>query len=741
MNRKRLFLCALLLVLIFKTGTGLAQFNADFSGEPRSGAAPLEVTFTDQSTGTVANWSWSFPGGSPPSATGQGPHSVTYNSHGTYSVTLNITGPVGTGWSDSETKSDYITVLEPLPDVDLGDAPDDENHHYATLLANNGAYHVIQDGISLGKTIDAETDGQPHPEALGDDMEGADEDGVVMSRVVIGDTARFKVTVVGDGYLNAWIDMNRDGDWDDPGEQVFYSHPLNYGIHTLAAKITETAQPGTTFTRFRFSTEEGLPYYGPAPDGEVEDYMVPVLTNREAFLQDSLILADLYNSTNGDYWTDNTNWLTGPVSTWYGVQVDLGRVTELEMYDNNLEGPIPPEIWTLTKLRSLSFGNDRFDDFRFPAEIGNLVDLESLDFSCSSRIFGEIPLEIGNLTKLTRLHLVDLVYVTGPIPVEIGNLTNLEDLSISATGVYGTIPPEIGNLTKLTELELDFNQLSGPVPDELSNLTALEILRISWNDFEGAIPAALAGFANIEIVDIHNNRFTDLPDLSACPNLFSLGVEENKLTFEDIEPNIGILYFDYAPQDSVGTEVDTTVNEGSRLELSGWVGGTANEYLWFKDGAELWKENSCELIFDPVEMSDEGTYLCRITNTIATDLTLWTRPVHVHVLSKSGIQDVADAIPERFALLQNYPNPFNPVTTIEYCLPLSAEVILTIYDLRGQIVKQIRKGKVQAGYHSVVWDTKDHQSVTVPSGIYFYRIEAGSGDEMFTAVRKMVLMR
>jgi len=85
--------------------------TAEFSGSPRSDCAPLTVVFTDLSTGATS-WSWIFTGGNPPSVTGEGPHTVTYNSPGTYTVSLNVTNACG---SDTETKTGYITAEDCAP--------------------------------------------------------------------------------------------------------------------------------------------------------------------------------------------------------------------------------------------------------------------------------------------------------------------------------------------------------------------------------------------------------------------------------------------------------------------------------------------------------------------------------------------------------------------------------------------------------------------------------------------------
>lgn len=89
-----------------------AKPMADFNASDTRGGVPLRVTFNDNSTGEIQSWEWSFPGGEPASATGQGPHSIIYKNPGQYTITLSITGP---GGADTLTKANYVTVLtEPV---------------------------------------------------------------------------------------------------------------------------------------------------------------------------------------------------------------------------------------------------------------------------------------------------------------------------------------------------------------------------------------------------------------------------------------------------------------------------------------------------------------------------------------------------------------------------------------------------------------------------------------------------
>jgi len=102
-----------------------------------------------------------------------------------------------------------------------------------------------------------------------------------------------------------------------------------------------------------------------------------------------------------------------------------------------------------------------------------------------------------------------------------------------------------------------------------------------------------------------------------------------------------------------------------------------------------------------------------------------------HISIGSGTNHPAD-----FSLLQNYPNPFNPETEIGFILPVACEVKIRIFNVAGQLVREY-EGEYSAGVHFITWDGTNLKGENVGSGIYFYRMEAGS----FVQQKKMVLMR
>ena len=94
------------------------------------------------------------------------------------------------------------------------------------------------------------------------------------------------------------------------------------------------------------------------------------------------------------------------------------------------------------------------------------------------------------------------------------------------------------------------------------------------------------------------------------------------------------------------------------------------------------------------------------------------------------------------ALLPNYPNPFNPETWIPYHLAKDSNIEITIYDARGTIVRRLELGHQSAGYYTkrnraAYWNGRNTLGEQVPSGVYFYHLQAGN----VSLLRKMVILK
>ena len=97
-----------------------------------------------------------------------------------------------------------------------------------------------------------------------------------------------------------------------------------------------------------------------------------------------------------------------------------------------------------------------------------------------------------------------------------------------------------------------------------------------------------------------------------------------------------------------------------------------------------------------------------------------------------GIQPITNNIPDKFILHQNYPNPFNPTTNIKLDIPKSSYVKLNVYNILGKEIATLVNEKLGAGSYEVDWNGSGY-----PSGVYFYRLQAGE----FVDMKKMLFIK
>ena len=198
-------------------------------------------------------------------------------------------------------------------------------------------------------------------------------------------------------------------------------------------------------------------------------------------------LIALYKATDGDNWTNNTNWCSDkPVSEWYGVFCTDhdGTVWNISLRHNNLRGNIPECIGDFASLAVLRLNGNQLS--------------------------GPIPECIGKLSQLSELYLMGN-QLSGSIPESIGNLLSLYYLALSNNQLSGPIPESIGNLEHLGYLEITNNKMSGSLPNQMfAKLPNLKRLLLSNNSFSGKLPDV---HANIISCQLDNNLFTgEIPE-------------------------------------------------------------------------------------------------------------------------------------------------------------------------------------------------------------------------------------
>ena len=158
-------------------------------------------------------------------------------------------------------------------------------------------------------------------------------------------------------------------------------------------------------------------------------------------------------------------------------------------------------------------------------------------------------------------------------------------------------------------------------------------------------------------------------------------------------------------------------------------------YVWPADRVLRVDENTVRLFFMYTEDLSYGTFTQNEGLDLGSYINFTAVDFDVRHVTNSGADRVLR--PQEAMLAQNFPNPFNPNTTINFNIPSTGQVNLSIFNVRGQLVKTLVNDVYTAGNYSIAWNGVDDNNRSVSSGIYFYRLEAAGRTE----VRRMLLMK
>jgi len=101
-------------------------------------------------------------------------------------------------------------------------------------------------------------------------------------------------------------------------------------------------------------------------------------------------------------------------------------------------------------------------------------------------------------------------------------------------------------------------------------------------------------------------------------------------------------------------------------------------------------------------------------------------------LNLHGPVGLTVSLPSKHVLEQNYPNPFNPETRISFAIKQAGEVQLTVFNVKGEVVRSLVQGRLEAGSHEVIWDGRDNQGNALPTGMYIYTLRINNFEEKRT---------
>jgi len=378
------------------------------------------------------------------------------------------------------------------------------------------------------------------------------------------------------------------------------------------------------------------------------------------------------------------------VSMTFDTASELLSLTDDRVVDIVLSEPSISMEYEMTSVfpvtHTSSLGNDSIqinlnapfaslDTLMF--SISNLTDMVGLDSSYSFTIYTKV---IGDYNDDGLIDVNDLTTFS--------TAWTTEDIAMELGPVTGTVPHLI------------------PILDNVYDLRDIMTLARMWH-WSNNTPSLM--LANI-------NQYGPQLDIQQSGKILDI-----TLTEDVVSGQVLVLF------DQTKLEIENTIDllNQNEIMLKSHFKAAGNLLI---EKAYLTKKQEKRISLETNSLDKKDTYI----SIQFIFLDQYNNTVVQGFVSKKVI-----AVPDEFALHNNYPNPFNPVTTIQYDIPIDAEVLLVVYDILGRHVMTLVNTSQTAGYKSIKWNgTNDHGQL-VSAGMYFYHLQAGK----FSKVRKMVLLK
>ena len=282
----------------------------------------------------------------------------------------------------------------------------------------------------------------------------------------------------------------------------------------------------------------------------------------------------------------------------------------------------------------------------------------------------------------------------------------------------------------------DGTAIGGGAPGDADNNGCINVVDLSF------FAASYSNTANYSTTfDFNNDGAVNLVDYVAFAKVFkgtcsvagkneTLEASNGKLTVE-IQGNLAIVRLNGT--DAQGVQFDVMADGAKVAKVedgSAFRGNSLSAYSEANGG------------FTYAVASTEGTVNGGVVAVINLDgKAKSVKLANIQIVEKSVAKLATDVtamgIPSEFALGANYPNPFNPTTNINFSLPENVNVRLEVYDMTGRLVKSLVRGQLDAGVHTITWNGQDNAGTQVASGVYLYRLQAGT----FVQTKTMTLLK
>ena len=455
----------------------------------------------------------------------------------------------------------------------------------------------------------------------------------------------------------------------------------------------------------------------------------------------------------------------------------LAKITELDLEYNDISSLKDGDFEGLMGLEVLDLSNNDLMDI--PESIlDELTSLKQLQLDQNK--FTSFPSVLSQLPSLEILTIFG--NNLGNLPVDVfDGFTSLKRLSISGIGLTSLTVGIFDPLTSLERLNLSKNELTSLPEGIFDALTTLTYFDISENRFATLPVNIFNTLTNLVFLDIHGDCvdeesedcLTSLPPgiFSMLTSLTDLDLRENKLTSLPDGIFVGLtslarLDLDHDDEDEENDflfEVAVEKVADGQFKFVIATGAPYNIQVTFgkRGGTVTGRRNSATIPIGTVE--SETLTITRNTDNTNGSVVVYITGVNDPpafnygyrleyseneviiidaMLAPSAEVTRSQLIPNVNTLLPNYPNPFNPETWIPYQLAKASDVTITIYNMRGLVVRHLPLGHKLAGFYTsrsraAHWDGRNVVGEKVAAGMYFYTLKAGD----FSATRKLLIVK
>ena len=689
--------------------TVLEPIDADFEAVPLIGLAPLDVQFTDLSTGglstlfreskksnnskivendnsrDIVSWEWDFDNDGTIDSYLQNPNH-TYSEVGVYTVSLTVSD--GTN-EDTEIKADYITVGEPI-------ATDFE----AVPLIGLAPLDVQFTDLSTGglSTLFRETKKS------------------INSKIIENDNSR---------EIVSWEwDFNNDGTIDsyEQNPQCIYNEA---GLYTVTLTVSDGSNTGTE-TKIDYITVG-------EPDIEFSYQTDGVIESGISLLSEDI----LYCAASGDcvYRFNNS----GQIEYTLNVNGDIKSATTITP-DHNV-------YIASTDYNLYSFNSNGVSNTGWPLSLGAEATASVASDS------------VGNIYIGTQNGIFQAVDPNGEniwsynvgAPVYSSAIISSEN-TLYVTNTNGrlyafdlnTINP--GNVVYKWIIETNGAVSSTPALDDINNIYIAnedgQLIKINDDGINGNVIWTFeSGSAIIESSPLIDSNY----------NVY-FGCTNGRVYSVNNSGQLNWMSDEFDPIKSTGA-----LFESDEIQSRIYIGSDNGKLyaLSTDDGIVLWQFTSDSAIVCPILYNAGKIYFGTVngailvindpdisTGMIFRNTSIWStfqgNNLRTGYQTDNMTSVEQELINNHSYLLQNYPNPFNPTTTISFSIPDDSKITLIIYNIKGQEIKTLVNNDFIKGSHSVVWNGDDYYGNSVSSGIYFYELNINDKVEL---VRKCLLLK